>query len=195
MLHPRSMPEFLRFAETMIHMMCTPGCSLDDWHQDIYQTRLEMFVRGATWHLEWWEAEMRLAPRSEDTLEERQDRIIARMRAWRLPTAPVINRISLAYRYGTVWPVMDYPNHFITYWFVDSAGRPSNIEDLEAELDRITPARLGLAFGYLYLTWGPLRDWSLAGGGENGTRTWQRLIDEGFTWDSLKLTLPSELPQ
>ena len=195
MVAPRTMPEFLRFASVIRKMECVCGCEIDNWYRDIEQTRDELFVRGAAWHLAWWEQEMRLAPRPTDTIYERQDRIISRMRAWRLPTPAVITRVSNAYHLGLVVPVMDYEQHYIIYYFVE--GKPSNVEDAQGELLRITPARLGIGFIFRKLTWGELFGWSLRGGGAGGTHTWQRLFEDPSIehWEDLMYTVPPYLPQ
>jgi hypothetical protein len=180
MVSPRSMPEFLRFAPTMIYMECSPGCSLDVWHQEIWNTRNEQFVRWSTWRLAWWEAEMRLPPRPNSSYDERRDRIIARMRAWALPT--VANIMKLADAYGAVvYPTMNYEQHFITYIF---PGGFVGQEDLMLELDRITPARLGLNM-QVFVVWGDF---------ESANNTWCQIEDAGWSWDDMENASLNQLP-
>jgi len=183
MIHPRSMPQFLREAPTMVHMECACGCNLDRWHEEIRQTRDEMFVRWSSWRLWWWELEMRLPPRQDATIDQRADRVIARMRAWRLPTVATIYRLSAAYG-AVVWPMMNYEQHFITYHFEVAPATPEGQADLEDELFRITPARLGV----LMLTFVVWEDYEAA------PTTWCQPEDDGWTWQDMEDASSGDLP-
>ena len=168
-------------------MLCADGCEVDDWNEQALQTRAEQFVRTATWRLDWLEEEMGF-PNGEAnglTVRERRDRLIARLRSWRLPTAWVVRNVANAYGNGQVETVMDFEGHTITIRFATVAGVPTNIADLQAELLRILPAKLDVRWEFRYLTWGELR--------ESGT-TWAQLTAAGITWAQLRGMARDDLP-
>lgn len=172
---------------------------LDDFRAEVIATQAEMFVRhvegrsepGMTWRLGQIEEEMGFADGEllglSDT--ERRDRIVARLRSWRLPTAQAIRMIALAYAGNEVQTIMDYEAHNITIKFTGSR-LPENLAELESEITRIIPARLGpIWFVVTFTTWGDAYEWSRDTGA-----TWQTLYDSGLTWEQLFSIAKEELP-
>lgn len=182
----RQVPAIFRNAPTFRAIWrseaTTPG-GLDDVREDIVQTQAEQFVRhvsgreepGMTWRLSWIEEEMGLPNGSLTGLDDdaRRDRICARLRSWRLPTAETIHLVAITY-YQDVQIYMDYEAYHITIQF---PALPPNLEDMEAEIIRILPAHLGVTWLLVPLVWG---DPYYQG------NTWQQLYDEpGMTWETL----------
>lgn len=168
---------------------------LDDLRTEAVTVQADMFVRQVAgrdepgmraWRLGQFEEEMGLPDGSLTGLtdDQRRDRIIARLRAWRLPTANAIRLIALAYADNDVQTTMDYERHNITIRF--SGGRlPDNLQDLEAELIRILPARLApITFITTTLTWGDLAEIGVE---------WCQL--EHLTWDELEVSRRQDLAE
>jgi len=181
------MPRWLSKTPNSVlrRVLCASGCRLDDWHAEISQTGAEFFVRTATWRLAWLEQEMGLPPRPNATLDERRDRIIARMRSWQLPTPSMIQRLANSFSNGQVEPIMDFEGHTITIRFVSVVGVPANILDMQAEILRILPARLDVKWEFRYLTWGETR--------QSGVQ-WCQLLTSGITWEQLRSSAMADLP-
>jgi hypothetical protein len=168
---------------------------LDPWQRQVYATQAEMFVRrvarrsepGMTWRLDFVEAEMGLPNGERLGLRQyqRRERIISRLRAWRLPTAQTIRLIAQAYAGADVQTVVDYSAHVLTVRFIGTT-LPENLADLQAEILRVIPARLGrVRWVITFLTWGSLYEWR---------GTWGRLYDAGLTWEELYSFAKEYLP-
>jgi hypothetical protein len=187
MVHQRNVPPIFRLAyryRCIWQSETEVDGGIDDWENDVLQTQAEMYVRqvqtrpeaGMTWRLDWIEEEMGL-PNGEKTglsNTQRRDRICARLRSWRIPTMDLIHMIAVTYAGSKVQVVMDYPAHFISIYFW---AVPENLSDLQNELNRIIPARLGVAYIIIYVTWGDCREVGL---------DWCQPDAAGWTWDYLE---------
>jgi hypothetical protein len=172
----------------------TPG-GLDDLRRTTIATQAEMYVRqvagrpepGMTWRLGLIEAEMGLPDGGLTGLtdNQRRDRICARLRGWRLPTAQAIRAVALAYAGNDVQVVMDFEAFAITIRFTGTE-LPENLHDLEAELTRVIPAWLSpIHWVVTFLTWGDAD--------ESGV-TWCQLEDAGWTWEQFEVASRDTLP-
>jgi hypothetical protein len=159
---------------------------LDDLRAATVATQAEMFVRqvagrrepGMTWRLSQIEEEMGLPDGGLTGLgdTQRRDRICARLRSWRIPTAQAIRAIAQAYAGNDVQTFMDYEAFSITIRFTGGA-LPENLQDLEAEIVRILPAWLAPIYWVVtFTTWGDLFEWGGA---------WEGLYNAGLTWEDL----------
>ena len=183
----RHLPTWLMRANVLRAILCAEGCELDSWNNESMQTQLEMFVRSATWHLGWLEAEMGFSDGQLVGLgiPERRDRIIGRLRGWRLPTMWVTHQVANAYQNGDVEIIMDYVAHNINIRFISVSGTPANLLDLIDELCRVLPARLGVRWDFRFLVWGELLQ---------NSNIWQNQLNAGITWDQLRVTPPGLVP-
>ena len=172
----------------------TPG-GLDDLRGEALQTQAEMFVRqvvgrdetGMTWRLSQMEAEMGLPDGGATGLsdDQRRDRIIARLRSWRIPTAFTIRSVAQSYAGNDVQVVMDYEAHSLTIRFTGTK-LPENVADLQAEIIRLIPARIGSVYWVVtFLTWGDAQEVGV---------NWCQLEDAGWTWEQFENASREELP-
>jgi hypothetical protein len=198
MVHRRNVPPIFRNAlryRAIWQSEADTNGGLNDWELDVLQTQAEMFVKqvgfrpelGMTWRLSWLEEEMGLPDGHLTGLSDqaRRDRICGRLRSWRVPTNDAIKAVAEAYAGAEVQVVMDYEAHHITVIF---RAVPENLLDLQAEIIRLIPARLGISFLIIYITWGDATEvgliWCQPETGVPPEHPQQGdLPDGGWTWD------------
>lgn len=179
------LPWWIKASPVLNRLLAVYGGELDSygiWSDDVVA---QMFVRRATWGLEYWEDEMGLPYGGNMTDQARADRIVARLRSFRQSTPFVIRLIANSFENGAVLPIEDFANRKLIIRFQDIRGVPQSIEDLSDALDRVVRASALLVFEYTFLTWGELK--------AHGN-TWQSLKTAGVTWSQLKTMRPEQLP-
>lgn len=130
----------------------------------------QLFIYTATWSLPVWEKQFNLPIGDESTnLQERRERIIAKMRGYGTSTVEMIKRVGNAFTNGGV-EVIEYPDEYrFELVFTSKIGRPPKIEDYKFAIDEIKPAHLGYKFVFRYRTWQELE-----------SKKWRTL--EKYTW-------------
>ena len=123
-----------------------------------------------------WEKALNIAPSVDDSLQDRRDVIVARIRGQGKLNTKLINTIVKAFTEGTA---KSYIRDSMLY--VDVTPPPKNkqykFENVEREIKKKIPAHLGLSVKRNYSTWGEIKenftDWN----------TVKNLAD----WEELKL--------
>lgn len=154
------------------------GEEVDKFRQALNETLDQFFARTATWSLDDWEEELGLSPQPGFTTQERQDRIVSKLRGYGTCTIYLAEQVAEAYDQGAIDAIQDHAIYQVTIRFVDTLGVPPNIEDLKIAVREVVPAHLGLAFEYNYLIWDEYDAMGL---------TWNQLDALGKTWDQLEV--------
>lgn len=111
----------------------------------------QLDVDRATWGLELWERAYGLAVDVAKPLEQRRERIIAKIRGTGSVTAAMLQNVAESYTNGEV-EVIERPGEYgLELRFISVLGTPPNIEDLSAALVEICPAHLAFRYRYRYL--------------------------------------------
>jgi len=173
-------PSFLGAdAATQRAMLKAVGRQSDDLEAAIQDNQNQIFAQLATWALSNYEEEYGIKLVDGGTNAERQNNIMAKMRAGQGATPAALQNILSAYGYATQI-VEDFPNYQFTIKFTDFKGVPSNMGDLQALLTSMTPAHLKTLYQYLYNTYASF----------NGKYTYAQIEASGLTYQQLQTQLP-----
>jgi len=175
------LPPLYEKSRVMHALWDAEGQEFDALREAIWSTLDQTFVRTATWGLDRWEQELGLPPATGQSDQERQDRIVSRLRGIGTATIKVVKHVAAAYENGAIDVIEDFPAHTITIRFVDTRGIPSNLADLQAALRAVVPAHLAITYEFRYLTWNEL---------DSFTWDWDTLDALGLTWDELEVYKP-----
>jgi hypothetical protein len=154
------------------------GAEIDKLRQALDETLNQFFARTATWGLDDWEEELGLAPQPGFTDQERQDRIVSKLRGYGTCTIGLTEQVAEAYDQGAIDAIQDHTIYQVTIRFVDTTGVPPNIDDLKIAAREVVPAHLGLVFEYNYLIWD---EWDAM------NLTWDQQDAQAKTWDQLEV--------
>ena len=127
-----------------------------------------------------WESILGIRPMDDDTLSDRRDTIIARIRGQGKLNTAVINSIVNAFTGGTA---NSWVENSVLY--VEITPPPENKQykftNVEQELKKKIPAHLGFNISRNYFTWGEIKD---------TFTSWSRLKTELPTWTDVYLFVP-----
>lgn len=132
--------------------------------------------------IEQWEHLLGIQPRSDSTIDNRRDTVIARIRGTGKLNTELINLIVKTFTGGTArsWVAN-------STLYVEVTPPPDNkqyqFEDVEQEIARKIPAHLGFAIKRNYYTWGQV---------DEDHESWQQVLDDKQTWENVLLFIPFE---
>ena len=152
--------EFYESNDEFTALLQSEGLEFDKLKLAIDETLNQFYVRTATWGLDRWETELGLSPAPLLTNQERQDRIVSKLRGFGTATIRIIKRVAESYDNGEIDVVENCPEYMIKIVFVDTRGIPSNIADLKTALRDIIPAHLYIEYQYRYNTYGDLEGYT-----------------------------------
>ena len=157
----------------------TAGAELDTYVMGINQLIAAMFVATAPdWAIDIWESELGLVSYSSKPLDQRRSRIISKLRGIGTVNVSLIKSVAEAYTYGSVEVSQDPATYSFTITMTDQHGIPSNYEDMQAAIEEIKPAHLGVTYVLRYLIWNELDAKAL---------TWDALDAKALTWNDFEL--------
>ena len=169
-------PAYYHASRVMRSIIQALGTEFDSV-QDAFQSVLKQFYINTAdkWGLDLWEKELALPPGDSETVAERRQRIIAKLRGNGTATIKAIKSLAESYDKGLIDVAEDFSQYTVIR-FVDTTGIPSNIDDLKAIVREIVPAHLALEFEYNYFIWDELDLLNL---------TWDELDALNLTWDQI----------
>ena len=148
--------EFYQNNDEFTALIQSEGQEFDKLKQAIDEILDQFYVRTATWGLGKWELELGLIPVPELTNQERQDRIVSRLRGTGTATINIVKQVAESYEKGAIEVAEDHAAYTIYVLFVDTVGIPSNINDLKAAVRAVVPANLAIEYQYKYNTYAVL---------------------------------------
>lgn len=174
-----SLPGYYVQALVLHEVLDAIGSELDKLREAQDALIAGSFVRTADdWALERWEAELGLPVDPPETLQERQDRVISKLRGDGTATRLRVKEVAESYAFGDV-DVDDLntapalPDYTIRVTFVSEHGIPTNLGDLQIGVREIVPAHLEIEYVFTYITWAEVdaQGW-----------TWGDVDALGMTW-------------
>lgn len=111
----------------------------------------QLVVGTATWGLELWERAYGLETDAEKPLEQRRERVMAKIRGTGTVTEAMLKNVAESYTNGEVEVIGRPREYAVDLRFISVLGTPPNIDDLSAALDEICPAHLAYRYLYRYL--------------------------------------------
>lgn len=143
------------------------GPEMDLFKQGVNEILDQFFVRRSqAWGLDVWEDELALSSYTGKPDQQRQDRLVSKIRGIGTVTIQLVKTTCEAYDGGTV-DVTEQPEVYqITVKFIDTRGVPPNLDDLKTAVEEIKPAHLTVVYEFSYLIW-------------------DELDTENVTWDAL----------
>jgi hypothetical protein len=119
----------------------------------------QFFVAISTaWGLTRWESDLDLPDGTGQTLSERRSRIISKIRGAGASTKSLIETVAESYDNGDIEIIEDNANYQFTVKFISTYGVPSNLIDLQTQIEEIKPAHLAVLYEYLYTLYSDLED-------------------------------------
>jgi hypothetical protein len=154
------------------------GEELDDAREAIRAVFKQFYVDTADeWGIKIWERELELPPGDLETVDERRQRIKARLRGNGTATIKAIKAAAEAYDKGSIDVAVDYSQYTVIR-FVDTTGVPSNLEDLKLIVREMVPAHLALSYEQNYFLWDDLDGLNI---------TWDEFDALDLSWDELEV--------
>ncbi len=172
------LPPYYGSSRVMAAILQAQGAELDMLRRALDAVLDQVFVARATWGLDTWERELGLPVAPEATLDQRRERIIARLRGLGTATIGLVRKVAESYEHGDVAIIENQPAYTVVVRFIDSRGVPANMADLQAAIRAVLPAHLEVAYEFTYLTWAELDARSL---------TWDALDALGLDWPALEV--------
>ena len=120
------------------------------------ETAAQCFAVQATWSLEMWEAYLSLPSGSGVSDAVRRERIISKLRGAGVSTRELVERVAESYYNGNVDVTEQYGDYTFTVTFTSTRGLPPGLAQLQAAIEDVKPAHLGVVYVYLYTTHGEL---------------------------------------
>lgn len=172
------LPLYYQASRVMRSICQTVGKELDDSRETIQAVFKQFYVDTADeWGLKIWERELELPPGDSETVDERRQRIKARLRGYGTATIKAIKAAAEAYDKGSIDVAVDYSQYTVIR-FVDTTGVPSNLDDLKLIVREMVPAHLALSYEQNYFLWDDLDGLNI---------TWDEFDALDLTWDELEV--------
>lgn len=150
------------------------GAELELMKQGVEEVLNQFFVSSTTWDIDKWEEELGILSVDGKPLEQRRAVILAKLRGIGTATVAMIQNVAESYTYGQV-SVTEHPETYsFTFKFIDPYGVPSNLVDVQAAIEEIKPAHLGVIYEFSYMTWDEHDVYN---------KTWNQWDELDLNWD------------
>ncbi|MDF2612771.1 MAG: hypothetical protein K0S71_557 [Clostridia bacterium] len=140
----------MRSDPYLLALLNGAGLSLDDMDAYIADIAAQLNVSTATWSLDIYEREAGIKTNKSRTYEERRAVIVARWRSSGKSDIHLIQQVADAWKNGRV-NVEFRADGQIHVTFNSEKGVPSDLDSLDAAIDEVKPAHLGVIYHFLYL--------------------------------------------
>lgn len=148
---PAMLPASVRNMENLSDLLQAEEAVLEEVRADIANQELQLTINTATTGLARHEAVMGLPVNSEDTLEDRRSRIIAKLLGQGTVTPALLRHVAASFTNGDV-EIIEHPEEYsFDVRFISVLGTPPNMANLTAALNEIKPAHLVYRYLYRYL--------------------------------------------
>lgn len=141
----------------------------------------QLFIVRATWGLKYWEEALGIVTVESDSYEIRRSRVLAKWRGVGNFSADLVKSVCEAFTNGEVAVAFNVATSVVTVTFMGVRGIPPNLSDLQAQIENLVHAHLGLAWAFTYLIYDELR---------TSGHTYDQLKAHNLTYDQLKTWKP-----
>lgn len=177
----RTAPDYYQYSKLYAAIQQAIADDLDIIAASTADVSAQLYILTATWGLTYWEKTLGITTVVTDGYEIRRSRILAQWRGIGNFSVALIKSVCEAFINGSVKVLIRVPQHEVIVTFVGTRGIPPNIEDLQAQVENIIHAHLGLVWRFTYLVWEEL---------DNLNLTWDEFDAMNFTWDDLEVWRP-----
>lgn len=174
-------PEYYESSRAYRALAQHRGEEIDKFRLALNETLDQFFARTATWSLDDWEEELALSPQPGFTDQERQDRIVSKLRGYGTCTIYLTEQVAEAYDQGAIDAIQDHSIYQVTIRFIDTIGVPPNVDALKIAVREVVPAHLGIVYEYKYLNWSLM---------DIQNKNWNQVdalkLPSGLSWDEFE---------
>lgn len=176
-----TVPDYYRFSEVYNAILAADAVGLDAVTAGNEDLRNQLRIRTATWGLRYWEGKYALPVIETDSYEDRRSRLLSSIRGTGNFSAGLIESVAAAFSGGEVSVRVDIPAQHVYVKFIGKRGIPDRLDDLQAQIENIIHAHLGLDFEFSFLTWGELTA---------ANKTWGEITALNMTWGEFETWKP-----
>ena len=144
---------------------------LKDYVEDLNNN---LYVKTATWGLDFFEEELGLVTDKSISYEERRERILAKKRGNGTTTKKMLKNTAEAFSGGEVDIIENFEEYSFIVKLVGVKGIPKNITLFKQMIEEIKPAHLSYELAFTYTTWGMIKEQSLLWD-DVKTKTWNEI--------------------
>ena len=125
---------------------------IDDLWEAAFGLQEQIRVDTATYGLDKWEEMLGIAQGIGMTNEARRERLIAKLRGTGTSTVEMIQKTIESFGTGPVEVVEQNSEYKFSVLFISIKGRPAQMDELQAAVERIKPAHLGVDYVFFLTT-------------------------------------------
>lgn len=177
----RSAPDYYAYSQIYARIQQAIAEDLDLQEATNADVSAQLYIPTATWGLRYWEETLGITTILSDGYDIRRSRVLAQWRGIGNFSVDLIKAVCEAFINGEVRVLIRVPEQEVVVLFVGKRGIPPNIEDLQAQVENIIHAHLGLSWKFTFLVWEEL---------DNVDFTWNEFEALDMTWDELELWRP-----
>lgn len=169
-------PEVIKIILEFKALMRTEGFEVDFLKNNVELSINESYLSTMTeTRIKEWERNLGIAPSSDDSLEDRKESIIARIRGRGKLNSALINSIVGAFTGGTA---ISYIRDSKLYVKITPpvGNKQYKFNNVLRELNAICPAHLGLEVTRNYATWGEIKDNYIDWNNIKELSSWEELV-------------------
>jgi hypothetical protein len=143
------LPEHIANSKVIQIVMGAYGPEFDTVYYDIADIKAQFNIDTATWGLDIYEKELKIAPNHSKSYEDRRAVVKSRWRGSGKVDSTLIKIVVDAFTNGQV--EVGFIDGVITIKFNGSFGIPPTMQDVYNAVEEIKPAHLAVAYYYKYL--------------------------------------------
>lgn len=152
-----STPQYYQFSTVFEAIQTAQGDEYDSQEAKNEDLRLQLYIMTATWGLLYWEEVLGLPTNLAESYSIRRSKVLSLWRGVGNFSAELIKTVCESFSNGEVDVIVDIPGLAITVKFVGTMGIPPNMGDLEAVIDNLIHAHLGVGYTFTYLVYDVLK--------------------------------------
>jgi len=177
-----SAPGYYQYAKVYTAIQQAIADELDGVQTDTDDLKNQFFITRATWGLKYWEEALGITTVESDSYEIRRSRVLAKWRGVGNFSADLVKSVCEAFTNGEVVVAFNVATSIVTVTFTGTKGIPPNVSDLQAQIENLVHAHLGLTWVFTYLTFGELG---------TANNTFEQLEAAGLTFETFSTWTPA----
>ncbi|WP_271751359.1 YmfQ family protein [Cohnella sp. JJ-181] len=146
------LPGYYASSRVMRSLMESQGIEMDQLQRALDETLAQFFVDTATWGLNRWESDLGIATDPSKPLDQRRSLVKSKLRGTGTVTVALMRSVAESFDNGSIEVTQQPSLCTVTIRFVDTVGRPPNLDDIKDALNAIVPAHLAVSYSFRYLT-------------------------------------------
>ena len=169
-------PQFIRHSYTFQQLFKGEEAIINQYLDELEEMILQLSPQTATTEISRWENIFGVKSVEGATLQERREKVIAKIRGSRTTTVAVIKSVCEAFTNGRVDVTENTAPYTFEVKFTGTLGMPPNYYDLQAVIEEIKPAHLAVIYVILHITWNQV---------DAKNYTWDGLDALNVIWDNV----------